>query len=465
MQTYYDLVIIAEGLNAAVLLAEAAGKGLKAAVVYKENCGNKNPENIGFSYLNTNQGFLSTYESVTQAIYLKKAAAHLVIPTLVFDASPLCLKSFLTQALVHFIKPFGFGFHRLGKRKCLKYQALKFSKSRMAITLLKMAAERGSDIFQYTTLVSKNYGQDGFYQLSCYCKIKKEHVDLKAKAIIHQTELKNHKNNRTSSNSEKKSCFIFYTTESKQKHNHTYYFNNKNIKIIGSQWFGVLYLTLFSNALSEEEAQTLIFKLASNLDLELDKLKPLTGDFYENLPDIPFTIEYGKKQFSFEGLQSADYFAWASKFINKLGKITGKKQKKESFIRHTVLPGSNLGVAFHPLRIMEAADEKYDLAKQVFITTGDFKKLFYAYGSEIDLIINKAYDYFNQYRDADKAWLMAEMWYCITHEFCLTPAGFIETCSQAKFTIELKPVHIDEIFWRVNREILRDKPLFPEVTC
>ena len=75
-------------------------------------------------------------------------------------------------------------------------------------------------------------------------------------------------------------------------------------------------------------------------------------------------------------------------------------------------------------RLTEFADMKFDEAKQTGISVKDFNILFYRYGMNIDFITNKAYDYYNEFKDTKKAWLKAELWYCINYESTTSLADF-----------------------------------------
>ncbi len=81
---------------------------------------------------------------------------------------------------------------------------------------------------------------------------------------------------------------------------------------------------------------------------------------------------------------------------------------------------------FYPeaYRITEYADMKFDEAKQTGISVKDFKILFYRYGMNIDFIMNKAYDYYNENKDTKQSWLKAEIWYCINYESTTSIADF-----------------------------------------
>lgn len=74
--------------------------------------------------------------------------------------------------------------------------------------------------------------------------------------------------------------------------------------------------------------------------------------------------------------------------------------------------------------LVEIADHKYDEAKQTGISMADFKRLFYRYGTEIDLITEKAYEYLNQMQNIEHIWIKAELWYAVNFEMVTNMSDF-----------------------------------------
>jgi len=99
-------------------------------------------------------------------------------------------------------------------------------------------------------------------------------------------------------------------------------------------------------------------------------------------------------------------------------------------IRENQLKGGEFDFPYHPIMLMEYADEKYDLAKQILKSPQYFKKLFYRYGSQIEEITSKAFDYWNQTKNIEQAWLMAEIWYAVNYEFCTSALEFIHQSTE-----------------------------------
>lgn len=67
-------------------------------------------------------------------------------------------------------------------------------------------------------------------------------------------------------------------------------------------------------------------------------------------------------------------------------------------------------------KLVEEADKAFDEAKQTGIQPLQFKGLYYRYGLNISAITEKAYEYFNEIKDAELLWLKAELWYAVNYE-------------------------------------------------
>jgi glycerol-3-phosphate dehydrogenase len=81
---------------------------------------------------------------------------------------------------------------------------------------------------------------------------------------------------------------------------------------------------------------------------------------------------------------------------------------------------------FYPetAKLIEYADQKYDEAKQTGITSEHFKRLFYRYGMNIDLITEKAFEFYNITKKSENAWLKAEIWYAVDYEMITSIEDF-----------------------------------------
>ncbi len=75
-------------------------------------------------------------------------------------------------------------------------------------------------------------------------------------------------------------------------------------------------------------------------------------------------------------------------------------------------------------KLVELADHQFDLAKQTGITAEAFKKFFYRYGTNIEILTEKAFEWKGQEGSTDMLWTKVEVWYSVTHEMTATLSGF-----------------------------------------
>ena len=122
-----------------------------------------------------------------------------------------------------------------------------------------------------------------------------------------------------------------------------------------------------------------------------------------------------KKESEFD--RNLNSFLKSKKPIIKITKSVG-------FQAYKAMSGSDFKFLYHPLRIMEYCDEKYDEAKHVLQNPQYFKKLFYRYGTEVEKITYQAYEFWNQTKNIKKTWLMAEIWYVVNYEQCTSVEAF-----------------------------------------
>ncbi len=75
-------------------------------------------------------------------------------------------------------------------------------------------------------------------------------------------------------------------------------------------------------------------------------------------------------------------------------------------------------------KLMDYADSKYDEAMQTGISVDKFKRIFYYYGTNIDKVTERAYKFYNETKDADKAWTYAMLDYAIEEEMAYSLTDF-----------------------------------------
>ncbi len=146
---------------------------------------------------------------------------------------------------------------------------------------------------------------------------------------------------------------------------------------------------------------------------------------------------------SIAGGKLTGYRIMAKKVLDLLRKKILKNEQKdigECKTKNIKLSGGRFPFAYEPFKLMDFADSKYDEARETGISPYQFKKLFYRYGSNIDMITNMAYNVYNQTKDTKYSWLNAELWYTIHHEsvYRLTDF-FIRRTGMIHFFIEEIP--------------------------
>jgi glycerol-3-phosphate dehydrogenase len=106
------------------------------------------------------------------------------------------------------------------------------------------------------------------------------------------------------------------------------------------------------------------------------------------------------------------------------------------------LAGGEFDFQYSLIKLVEYADNKYDEAKQTGISVKNFKTLFYRYGKNIDLITNKAFEYYNELKNCQKAWIKAELWYVVNYEAVTSMADyFIRRTGMIHFQVkEIEPI-------------------------
>jgi glycerol-3-phosphate dehydrogenase len=75
--------------------------------------------------------------------------------------------------------------------------------------------------------------------------------------------------------------------------------------------------------------------------------------------------------------------------------------------------------------LVDFADGKYDEAKQTGINVPMFKELFYRYGTNIDVLTEKAYALKTRHDNPEMLWLETEIWYAVNFEMVGCLADFL----------------------------------------
>jgi hypothetical protein len=376
MKKQFDVAIIGDNLQAALLVHEAIDNGLSVINVVNENeaISIDNEPFIVFKYICLIK-FPKRIRQNKILQYLKTNATHLLLTTEIEEYKKLSVFELILFHFNNLFSKYKVKIKKLGnsdKLHQLNYSSYKISANRLHQVILKSI-----DKTKFETIrTGKSY----------------EKKDNSEKIID------------TSETSFPKTYGSYLTyPNSYLKLGKTILLYNKNISIKIIPWFEYVYFGLNGKNTPKtiKESIILVKQYLPEIDLEEEKVL-----FFEPPKQLK------------ESTQINDPETYNDLIIKTLTKLSFWKKSP-------VLSGSDFGIPYHPLRIMEFCDEKYDEAKHILQDPQFFKKLFYRYGIEIDKITYQAYEFWNQTKDIKKTWLMAELWYVVNYEQCASPDKFL----------------------------------------
>ena len=449
MSEFFDLVIYARGLNAALLYAEAANKGLNVALVLENDCNNLETSPFILTHFYKGKPFLAYTRATKNSEKLKKAAANLVVQSQVIHCKSTSLVEKIFFRIFNLFRKTKIKTFRSKRSRCLEYTSFKFSADRMAIELLKSGSEKGGEVFQFCSLISSQYIDNQYYKINLFDKSSGNDLSLKTKAFLVNPLANRDVLDKNRNPDENNTAFYFTYPADQTKLTDVVIFDRANVQILVVPWFGLVYFKL--SGAGDMDVKKAIKLVQRHLDfINLDEKhigaygkKDRSFFIKEHVGHLILYFKNNQYFYPFPSIDS--HFCKSERIILKILKHLNRKSKSVSILKNTILPTSDLGIVYHPLRIMELADEKYDMAKQINPSPQHFKKLFYRYGAHIDVITDKAFDYYNQNKDNKKAWLMAEIWYCKYHEMCRTYESFINTYTN----LWMDPENSDKEFIRM----------------
>ena len=168
----------------------------------------------------------------------------------------------------------------------------------------------------------------------------------------------------------------------------------------------------------------------SDVEITWAGIRPLVMANTNNIHKISRKEEiivHNKNTISILGGKLTAYRLMAEKVTNKLVKMLPDSEKyKKCFTREINLSGAefNFGkVESH--KIIEYAEQKFYEAYQLNANTELINDLFYTYGKNIELIIEKAFEIYNSIDDRSLAWLDAEIWYTVNNEMVINLSDFM----------------------------------------
>ncbi len=434
----YDLIILGQGLQASLLLLNAVDKGLSSVLISENDCAenlNEEPFQLIEPFFKPQIYKTSFQNNLFKS--LKKSFPYLLISSKTDNYKSLNFFERFIQTLIKSVT------HRKIEKKSksnhgsLSYNSsdsYKFSSARMTIELQKKAIRLGAKIYSYSQIINLKTIDNLKYNIQINSKLNNQITNLESKSVLRFNLNNSIFKTDGIKIANKPSETLYFTYPSSKlnlEKNKILHTKHQELKII--KWFDFVYFE-FSDANTPESSldDLIIFINNKFIDIQIDKSEIIDFGtfnkllFAENKNKIQLVYFDSKRQIQFHYKTIIQWFAYSNNICNLIIKHTKKGKQGKSAIGRIEFGGSDLPESINPLRIMELADEKYDQAKQILKSPLYFKKLFYRYGSEIDLITNKAYENWNITKNSLQAWLSAEIWYAIEHEFCKKPKDFIQ---------------------------------------
>jgi hypothetical protein len=455
MPDIFDLVIYGSGIHAASLLAESQDKGLKVALVSENDFIEKHKNDILSPHQHVHQGIpIFGLKLKYPFNLLKKAAPHLIVHSKTLNYKPVNANH---KVLVGFYKLFQkINTKITGKITIqnLKSSDTKFSIQSLSILLTKFAVDNGACLFQFSSLTSSQFKGKKYF-LNFYDKMNGKDFTLKSKSVlIHQSAISENELQKKRKKGKSQIAYFSYPSSQLDLKNNII-LDHKEYKIHIIPWFDFTFFSIYSDCkVNQTDAVNFINTNVKFLNLKENLIRNYThADYNHTKSENCYTFFLAEKQKQYHYKYPGDNFKFAFNTISEIVKRLKSRQKTRSLLYHTILPGGDLGIAYHPLRIMELADKKYDLAKHIMKSPLQFKKLFYRYGNATDCIIEKAYEYRNQLKDNDLAWLKAEAWYCIHFEMCVTTESFINSYTSLWMEGNSRKIqHLEQFFKEIRSE-------------
>ncbi len=474
----YDLLIVGGGITGAGIALDAVSRGLRVALVEKNDFASGTSSRStklihgGLRYLKQGQIKL-VKETGKERKIVYKNARHLVYPRSMLI--PVFRKRgyrkfWLRLALT--VYDYFAGVSRDEKKRMLSkndvlermpvadkshvlagalYYEYKVNDARLTIEVIKTAAELGCSILNYVEVLNFSYTTNGKVSGALVeDRISGEKGKIYASFVVNATGPWVDLIRIMDYSDAHKMLFItkgIHLTVSKEFFTlqEAVYFPTKDSRMIFAiPHKSVIYIgttdTPYQENLDEvsakkEDVEYLLNAVNEVFDINLQEyqvqstwagVRPLLykrGKKPSEMPRKDEIVESRSGLINIAGGKLTGYRKMAEKLVDLLmHKSSGEFVKCKT--KNIVLSGADFDIKQGSIALTEYADHKFDEVKQTGIGVEYFKALFYRYGSNINIVSNKAFDYYNEDKDSAYAWIKAEVWYCIHYEMLHKLADF-----------------------------------------
>ena len=358
------------------------------------------------------------------------------------------------------------------------YYEYKTDDARLTIETMKKAVEYGAKSFNYSEVIEYLYEQD--FKISGV-KVKdtltQNKISVYGKYVVNATGIWVDKMRQKDDEKALQKLHItkgihIVVPKTKLPLSHSVYFDvGDNRMVFAVPRFDVVYIgTTDTNYKGNYEHPDIQLEDVQYLIKAFNYISPTANLKLEDVESAwsglrPLIHEEGKKPselsrkdeifysdsglISISGGKLTGYRLMAKKVVDKI-----KKRLKEDYgqeigncvTKKIKLSGGEFDFNYSLVKLIEYADKKYDEVKQMGISILDFKKLFYRYGKNIDFLIEKAFEFYNQDKNFRLAWIKAELWYLVNYESVSSVSDFfIRRTGMIHFFVkEIKPM-IDDV--------------------
>ncbi|MCF6367174.1 MAG: glycerol-3-phosphate dehydrogenase/oxidase [Bacteroidales bacterium] len=335
------------------------------------------------------------------------------------------------------------------------YYEYKTDDSRLTIEVLKKATEFGANLLNYAKVDSFIYEKNKVIGVTFTDVISNKKYKVFAKNIVNATgpwvdKLRGKDSSLKGKRIHHTKGIHIVIEKKKFPLNHAIYFDTGDKRMVFAiPREDIIYIGTTDTDYSEGlENPTITKKDVGYLLKNVNRIAPKANIKYEDVQSAwsglrPLIHEEGKDPselsrkdeifhsdtglISIAGGKLTGYRIMAKNIVKIVAKRLAKFENRE-FVKcqtkNMRLSGGEFPFYPEKHKLIEYADMKYDEAKQTGISTSNFKTLFYRYGTNIDYVTNKAYDYYNECKDTKIAWLKAEIWYCVNFEAATSLADF-----------------------------------------
>jgi len=497
----FDLIVVGGGITGAGIALDAASRGLKVALFekqdYAQGTSSRSTKLVhgGLRYLEHMEfGIVRAVGRERKIVH--ENAMHIVLPEqmvlpIIEDGSLGEFTTNIALKLYDFLADVKKAEQRkmLSKEEVIKtepllesdalkggamYYEYKTDDARLTVETIKKAVEYGVKAFNYAEVTDFLYEQDFKISGVKVEDIKNhEKIEVYGKYVVNATGIWV---DRIRKKDDKKVVHNLHITKgihivvqkTKLPLQHSVYFDvGDNRMVFAVPRFDVVYIgTTDTNydenyenpTISTSDVQYLIDafnSISPKADLKLEDvvsawsgLRPLIHEEGKDPSELSRKDEIFHSDsglISIAGGKLTGYRLMAKKVVEILRKDLKKSEGYdlgECRTKHIKLAGGEFDFDYSLIKLIEYADNKYDEVKQLGISVADFKKLFYRYGKNIDNISNKAFEFYNEEKNFQIAWLKAELWYTINYEgvTCLSDFFIRRTGMIHFFVKEITPL-------------------------